>query len=292
MFSTIKEYLFLISFMFASYLIVFREFLEASLIVSIVLNYLDRTERTYLKKYVWVGVVFSIVLGATTAAILWSFYGGLSTAGAKLFEGVAALLAVVVLTTMILWMSQKGKTLKDELHKKTEQAVNTKTRFGLIGFAFIVVFREVVETILFLIPFVVISFSQTLFGALLGVLTSLIITFLVYNLGKSIKLQNFFFFSSVLLILLAAGLLGYGVHELLEYFEIIGIGVGQLGEYAFHFNVPSENIFHHKGVVGSALAVMFGYSTKMEWARLIAHAAYLLLFLPLVLNMYTSKKKK
>ncbi|MCK5414524.1 MAG: FTR1 family protein, partial [Thermoplasmata archaeon] len=92
--------------------------------------------------------------------------------------------------------------------------------------------------------------------------------------------------SSILLVLLAAGLVGYGVHELLEYGEVVGAQVGWVGDSAYQLDVPKDSPFHHKGTVGSVFAVMFGYTVKMEWARVIVHVAYLAVFLPLVVIAY------
>lgn len=101
-----------------------------------------------------------------------------------------------------------------------------------------------------------------------------------------INLRKFFYFSSLLLILLAAGLLGYGLHELIEYQEEIGNEVGWLGESAYNLNIAKDSIWHNKGIVGSVFAVMFGYTVKAEWLRVIAHVVYLAIALPLIILIY------
>jgi high-affinity iron transporter len=99
-----------------------------------------------------------------------------------------------------------------------------------------------------------------------------------------INIRKFFYFSSVLLVFLAAGLIGYGVHELIEFGG--GAQLGWFGSYAYNLNISSTHLLSHKGAIGSIFAVMFGYTTKAEWGRLIFHAAYLVIFLPLVLWFY------
>ncbi len=116
--------------------------------------------------------------------------------------------------------------------------------------------------------------------------SALVIAYAIFRLGVRIDLRRFFYLSSILLVLLAAGLAGYGVHELLEYGEAVGASTGWAGEYAYQVDVPSDSPWHHKGTVGSVFAVMFGYSVKMEWARVIVHLAYLAVFLPLVVIAY------
>ncbi len=86
--------------------------------------------------------------------------------------------------------------------------------------------------------------------------------------------------------MLAGGLAGYGTHELLEYYENSGANTGWFGEVAFNLNIPSDNPFHHKGLIGSIFAVMFGYTTSAEWARIIVHLSYLAVMLPIIFFIY------
>ncbi len=86
--------------------------------------------------------------------------------------------------------------------------------------------------------------------------------------------------------LLAGGLAGYGVHELVEYSGDIGVELGWLGEHAYALDIPENSLFHHKGAVGAIFAVMFGYTVKAEWARVIVHFTYLAIALPLVIWVY------
>jgi high-affinity iron transporter len=272
--------------MLGQYLITFREVLEAALVVSIVLAYMIKTDKLHLTRYIWWGVV--LAAGASVAAGIGVavLYGGLSEASVKLFEGLAALIAVAVLTTMIVWMAMKGRQIEEDVKRRTQDVVEKGTVMGLIAFAFIMVFREGFETVLFLTPFASSDPTGTAYGLLLGLTTSLLLAYGIFRLGVRIDLKRFFYLSSILLVLLAAGLAGYGVHELLEYSEVVGAEVGVMGQYAYSLDIPKDSPFYHKGTVGSVFAVMFGYSVKMEWARVIVHAAYLAVFLPLVIMAY------
>ena len=99
--------------MLGQYLITFREALEAALIIVIVLAYLKRTDRLHLSKYVMYGVFIAIGVSFVLGIAIWLAYGGITDSQKKLFEGTAALIAVGVLTTMIIWMATKGKEIKD-----------------------------------------------------------------------------------------------------------------------------------------------------------------------------------
>jgi high-affinity iron transporter len=272
--------------MLGQYLITFREVLEAALIISIIFAFLTRIDKEELVKHVWNGVKIAIFASIITAIAIWMIYGGLSSTDSKLFEGIAALIAVAVLTTMILWMAFKGKYIKDEVQNKVESVIKKGTVYGLIGLGFVVVFREAFETILFLIPFAANDINGTLVGAVLGLITSLIIAYMIFKVGLRINLKRFFFLSSLLLIFLAAGLLGYGIHELFEYQEAVGNDPGWLGSIAYDIGISGDNIFHHKGVIGSIFAVMFGYSVKMEWGRIIIHLSYLIIFGSITIILY------
>jgi high-affinity iron transporter len=272
--------------MLGQYLITFREVLEAALIISIIMAYLIKIDKKYLSKYVWLGLSSAVIFSIVSAAIIAFIYDGLSNESMKLFEGIAALIAVVVLTSMILWMAIKGRYIQDEVRAKIKSTVEKGTIFGLAGFSFIVVFREGFETVLFLTPFGASDAIGTAFGVILGVISALGISFLIFIFGIKMNLGRFFYFSSLILVLLAGGLLGYGIHELIEYQEAIGIESGWMGTYAFNMGISEGHILHHKGAVGAVFAVMFGYSVKMEWARLIAHLGYLFIFIPMTYIIY------
>ncbi len=272
--------------MIGPYLLTFREVLEAAMIIAIILAYLKKTQRGFLSRYTWYGVVFATVLSLILGVSSWLLYGAIPKSAQVLFEGGAALLAVVVLTTMIFWMATKGRKIRTEIEQRVKAIATRGAVLGLVSFAFIVVFREGLETVVFLMPFLVDNPGSTLIGAVLGMGSALILSFAIFVFGMRINLGKFFYYSSLLLILLAGGLFGYGVHELIEYWKLSGVQLGWLGDYAYVLNIPRDSILHHKGAVGSIFAVMLGYTVKAEWARLIVHIAYLAVALPLVIRVY------
>ncbi|MGD8505352.1 MAG: FTR1 family protein [Candidatus Bathyarchaeota archaeon] len=276
--------------MIGQFLLAFREALEAALVIAIILAYLTRTKRNPLTRYAWFGVCIAVAASIVLGAFIWFAYGGLSGSAKALFEGIAAIIAVFVLSSMIYWMSTKGKSLKREMEKKLETITTREATFALTSFSFIVVFREGLETVLFLTPFLVEDVAGTLVGAFLGVIASLALACGIFVVGMKINIRRFFYFTSILLVLLAGGLAGYGVHELVEYSEDVGIELGSLGEHAYALDIPSDSLFHHKGAIGSIFAVMFGYTVSAEWIRVIVHLAYLTIALPLVIWVYRKDK--
>lgn len=270
----------------AQYLLTFREVLEAALLTAIILAFLVRTGRTVLTRYAWYGVYGATGASFALAGGILLFYGELTEADKKLFEGVAALIAVAVLTSMIYWMAAKGRTIQREVEGRVEAAVTQGAILGLVSLTFVLVFREGLETVLFLTPFLVQDVVGTIAGAVLGLVAGIALAYAVFRVGVKIDIRRFFYFTSILLILLAGGLLGYGIHELIEYGEIQGVAFGWWGQAAYALPFAEGDLLHHKGLVGSVFAVLFGYTVKAEWARLIAHLAYLSVALPLVFIVY------
>jgi len=272
--------------MLGQFTITLREAFEASLIISIILAYLYRTKREKLTKYVMIGVYSSIIIGILLGLLIWVTYGVLNKSYQVLFESLASFLAVIVLTSMIYWMATKGKHLKGEIEKKIELTLTKGTILGLTIFSFIIVFREVLETVLFLTPFLVSSVLQTIYGIILGLFFALILSYGIFKVGMKINIRKFFYYTSFILILLAGGLAGYGTHEFIEYLELNNIETGWFGEYAYVLPIDSDNLLHHKNVIGSIFAVMFGYTVKAEWGRLLIHILYLIIAVPLTLKSY------
>lgn len=270
--------------MLGQYLIVFREVLEAALITSIVLAYLTRTGRRRLSRYVWYGVFSATMASVVLGGSIWLAYGVLAKPVQVLFEGVAALVAVAVLSSMIYWMATKGRRFKAEMERQVEEITARGAALGLVSFAFIAVFREGLETVLFLMPFLLTDPMGTVAGLLLGAATSVGLACAIFILGMKVNMRRFFYFTSILLVLLAGGLAGYGVHELMEYTG--SIPWGWLGQRAYNLGIPEGNPMHHKGAVGAIFAVMFGYTVSSEWARVVVHLSYLAVALPLVICAY------
>jgi high-affinity iron transporter len=272
--------------MLGQYLITFREVLEAALITAIILSYLIRTGRHYLSRYIWYGVYLAVAVSTALGTAIWIVYGILPKPFQLLFEATAAFAAVAVLSSMIYWMAAKGRYIKGEMEQRIETVTTRGTIVGLLSISFIVVFREGLETVLFLTPFLLNDAIATFIGLVAGTITALLLSYLVFIGGMKINLRKFFYFTSILLIFLAGGLAGYGIHELIEYYEKTGVNIGWLAEPAYVLDVPKESVLHHKNVIGSIFAVMFGYTVIAEWARIIVHLAYLAVALPSIIWVY------
>ncbi len=259
----------------ASFLVTFREALEASLVVTIVSAYFKRIGRGELNRYLLAGallaVLFSIGFGWTVQIL----YGTLEGGAAAAFEGVAALIATVVLTYMIFWMGRNARKVREDIEQKIEVAVSRGQVYSIFALAFVAVAREGVETVLFLTAIFFLDPTGTLLEITVALGLVLLLVLLLLKGTYRLDVRAFFKYSSVLLLVLAAGLAGFGVHELIESADSSGLNLGVLSQQAFNINPADEaNIFHEKGTVGSVLAGLVGYTGSPEWMRVIVYLGY------------------
>jgi len=262
-----------------SFLITFREALEAALIVTIMITYLRKIGKEDLDKYAYFGTGAALLVSLVAGIILQVFYGGLGKVASELFEGIASLTAVAVLTSMIFWMTKHSKEIKGEMETRINQAVTQGELYGITALAFVAVAREGLETVLFLSATFVQDQAGTLVGAALGILVVLGLSYVLMKGTVDLEIGKFFKVTSILLLIFGAGLAGYGVHELIEAGENSGMGFGFWGEKPFDIN-PQVNpdgsypSLHEKGVIGSILKALVGYDGNPEWLRIIVYLGY------------------
>src|SRR4030065_1674623 len=129
-----------------SFIITFREALEAALIIGIIAAYISKIGRKDLNRYLAAGIIAAVIASAGVAIIFKTLYGGLEGTSEQLFEGVSALAAAAVLTYMIFWMAGSSKKIKGELQEKVDISISNGQMIGVAVMSFIAVFREGVET--------------------------------------------------------------------------------------------------------------------------------------------------
>ena len=197
--------------------VVLREGFEASLVVGIVLAFLDRTGRRDGFKAVWVGLGAALVLSLVVAVALFAVGAELDGTSELLFEGIVMLTAAGLLTWMIFWMRSRARSLRMEIEGRTQEALANGSTVGLALVVFIGVAREGVETALFLFSSVEGSSPLvSLVGSLIGGAAAVGLGYLFYRGSHRLNLRTFFTATSALLLLFAGYLLASGLRELAE----------------------------------------------------------------------------
>lgn len=210
--------------MTASYLIGLREGLEAALVVSILVAFLVKSDRRDRLPLVWLGVAAAVALSLGVGALLEYTSAHLTFEQQELFDAAASLLAVVFVTWMIFWMRRAARTIGGELRAKLDDAIRLGP-LAVVVMAFLAVAREGLETAILFFAAVqgAESTSEPLIGIVLGILTAVVLGFGIYATAIRINLTRFFTWTGALLVLVAAGILKYGVHDLLEADVLPGI---------------------------------------------------------------------
>ena len=198
-------------------IIVLREGFEASLIVAIVLAFLDRSGRRDGFLPVWIGAGVALLVSLAVGALLFAVGAELEGTSEALFEGAAMLFAAGLLTWMVFWMRRQARSIRHELESQVETALVTGSAVGLALVVFVGVLREGVETALFL--FGTVAGTNKLLAttsAAIGLAAAVVLGYLFYRGAARLDLRRFFLVTSVLLLLFAGWLLARGLHELGE----------------------------------------------------------------------------
>ncbi|MEU5632906.1 iron uptake transporter permease EfeU [Streptomyces rishiriensis] len=211
--------------MFSNYLIGLREGLEASLVVCILIAYLVKTERRDALKPVWSGIAIAVVIAMGFGCVLEFGSQELTFKAQEALGGSLSITAVALVTWMVFWMRRTARHLKSELHGKLDAALAMGTG-ALVATAFLAVGREGLETALFVWTSVHAAGDGTprpLIGAALGLATAVLLGWLFYRGALRINLAKFFTWTGGMLVVVAAGVLAYGVHDLQEADWIAGL---------------------------------------------------------------------
>ncbi|MFJ2745983.1 iron uptake transporter permease EfeU [Streptomyces sp. NPDC087440] len=204
--------------MFANYLTGLREGLEASLVVCILVAYLVKTGRRDALKPVWIGIAVAVLLALGFGAALTYGSQELTFEAQEALGGSLSIVAVGLVSWMVFWMRRTARHLKAELTGKLDAALQMGT-FALVATAFLAVGREGLETALFVWSSVRALSDGThgpVIGVTLGLLTAVALGWLFYKGAVRINLAKFFTWTGAMLLVVAAGVLAYGVHDLQE----------------------------------------------------------------------------
>ena len=256
--------------MIANYLIGLREGLEAALIVSILIAYVVKSDRRQLLPRIWLGVGIAIGVSLLFGAVLTFGPKGLTFEAQEAIGGMLSIVAVGFVTWMIFWMARAARGMSGELRSQVDKAAEG-SGWRLAVVAMLAVGREGLETALFLWAATqattrgTSSTAAPLIGAALGIATAVLLGYLMYRGALRINLTRFFTWTGAFLILVAGGVLSYGVHDLQE----AGILPG-LDNLAFDVSaaVPPTSWY------GTLLKGVFNFSPATTWLEAVVWVGY------------------
>ncbi len=253
----------------AAFLITLREGLEAALIVAIVMAYLRQLGRVEQFRWVAAGALAGVFVSLVAGAAVYVAVGELEGRAEELTEGIIALVAVAVLTWMIFWIRRQARSIGGELRGQVDQALAGGAVLGLAFIVFVGVVREGLETALFLLAVIFDSgAASTAIGAFAGLALAIVLGYGLYRGGQQINVRLFFQVTGGLIIIVAAGLLSKGVHELQE--------AGAIGTFQEHvWNISGNPIFGH-GTFFDFLKGLIGWSAAPSVEQVVVWALYLI----------------
>jgi high-affinity iron transporter len=263
--------------MLATYLIGLREGLEATLVVSILVAFLVKSDRKDRLKQVWAGVALAVALSVLFGWLLSYTETTLlkDYKQQELFEAITSIAAVAFVTWMIFWMRRAARGIAGELRNKLQDALAVGS-WAVFVMAFLAVVREGLETSLIFYSAVQGANLNggPLYALIGGIATAVAIGYLMFATAVRINLSVFFTVTGILLILIAAGIFKYGVHDLQEAGILPGID-------NVAYSIP--NVLDPSTWYATLLAGMFNITPEPTVLEVIAWIAYgvpvLLLFL-------------
>ena len=252
--------------MIANFLIGLREGLEASLVVGILVAYLVRSGRRDALRPVWIGVGAAVAGSLAVGALLTFSSHSMSFKAQETFGGVMSIVAAAFVTAMVFWMRAQARLLKSELQGKLDTALHTGA-LALALVAFLAVGREGLETAVFVWSAVQAADAgaSPMLGAAAGLLVAAVIGWGIYRRSVSLNLATFFTVTGAALVVVVAGILAYGVHDLQEASLLPG-----LDALAFDVSrqVPPSSWY------GTLLKGVFNFSPAATWLEVVVYLGY------------------
>lgn len=273
------------------FFVTLREGVEASLIVGIVLACLTQAKATALHRQVYAGVaagLFASLLLGTFLSIGLNRLGASSWLYAPVLEqavkGTIAIVAIVLLSWMLVWMTQQAKGLRSEVEQSVTASLQQNTTWGIFSLIFIAVVREGVETVLFVGAQIQEGWIPV-FGAILGISGAIVIGLLIFKGGIKINLRLFFQGMGILLLLIVAGLVVTALRKFEGAIELWG----QLDPTHFGWCNPQPNscilgiqvwdlsqVLPDQTFPGILFKSFFGYTQLLYLAQAIAYVVFLI----------------
>lgn len=290
----------------AAFLVGLREGLEASLIVGMLFAAIERQTGKSAKdasRTVWVGVVSAAAICLALGALFTFGRYGLSFRAQEAIGGVMSLIAVAMITGMIVSLSDESGRLRRMLDDKTGEALS-RGKQAMFWLAFVAVAREGIELTLLLWGWT--STPAALGGAFAGIAIAVVMGWMIYRGALNLDLGAFFTWSSALLIVVAAGILAYAIHDLQEAQFLPGPFSGEpiapthprtgevltgfatypfwMASFPFGWAFDVSDTVDPSGLPATLLQAFTGFMPQMSWLQVIAWAVYMAIIVPVFIS--------
>src|SRR3954466_13185896 len=267
--------------LFGSGLIGLREGLEAGIVVTILVAFLVKSKRRDAPKWGWFGGAPAIVMRVAVFLVIQFGENTISGLAAEAIAGIASLVAVAIVTTMVLWMKRAAASMSGGLRSDMARALETGS-LAVLALAFLAVGREGVETALFMVGYAEAQTAWPLIGLVIGVVAAAAIAYGMYAGAVRINLAKFFSYTGVFLILVAAGILSYGIGALQTVGWLPGLG-------AKAFDISTW--FNWSSWYGEIIQGVFNITPTPTVLQLGGWLAYLIIVLSVFLRPAKSPAK-
>lgn len=270
--------------MLASFLITFREGLEAFLIVGIILAYLGKLKVPQYNKYIYIGVFFGIIISLIIAYIFQVVFYGLEEHYQHYLMIFILLFATIVLSYMVIWMANQSKQIKGEMEENIKTLVTTGNVAGMVFLAFLAVLREGFESVLFFSSLSIdvgVTLEDGLIGAVIGLILSIVIVYALMKGAKNIPLKEFFKYTGLLILIIAGGLFGSSI-SMMQATNMLPVVIQEV------YNI--SHVLDDRGVFGTFLRALFGYNSSPTLLHILSWGFYMIMALTLWKKSYAYAK--
>ena len=229
----------------------------------------------------YLGIILATIASIAFAFIFSIAFGGFTGISELIFEGITFIVSGIFILTLVLWVSKEGPKMRENLEEKVEDSIKTQKVFSISITTFIIIVREGVELVLLTTGSASIgSLNQfsVILGSIIGLAISILIGLLIFYGIRSINLRIFFKITNVMLILFAAGLITYGIHEFIEAGIIPPIidevwNIKHILPESFPDGNPTTPEFLE--IIGALLKALFGYNANPALLEVIIYPVLL-----------------
>lgn len=281
-----------------TFLITLREGVEAALVVGIVLAMLAKAKQSRLNSWVYAGVGIGILVSALIGILFASIIQAAGVINPQyapivkpVMEGIFSVIAIIMLSWMLIWMTKQAKFMKAEVEGAVQDALKADSNagWGVFTLVLIAVVREGFETVLFIAS----NFQEGLvptFGAIAGIATATLIGTLIFKWGVKINIRQFFQVMGIFLVLIVAGLVVGALRKFDQAFAALALSNSTWENICFYNQSFAEihscilgpmvwnasNILPDKKFPGVILKVLFGYRERLYLLQAVAYVSFLL----------------